>query len=223
MQPQTAVVLGATGLIGGELVDQLLKDDTFTTVRILVRRPVELMHPKLEIRVVDFNNQDDFKNKLGQGDCIFCCIGTTMKNVKGDKKLYRKIDHDIAVHAAQLGIAAGFTTYLLVSAVGANALSKNFYIGLKGETEKDVAATGFKSLYIFQPSFLLGNRKKFRFTEVMLKGVFKGISKLFSGSLTKYKAIEAADVAKAMMTAAKKSETGTHIYTFKEMMRQEKL
>ncbi|MGN6618766.1 MAG: NAD(P)H-binding protein [Ilyomonas sp.] len=219
MQPQTAVVLGATGLIGGELVDQLLKDDTFTTVRILVRKPVELTHPKLETRVVDFNNQDDFKNKLGQGDCIFCCIGTTMKNVKGDKKLYRKIDHDIAVHAAQFGVAAGFTTYLLVSAVGANASSKNFYINLKGETEKDVAETGIKSLYIFQPSFLLGKRKEFRFAELMLKGIFKTISKLFSGSLTKYKAIEAADVAKAMITASKRSEPGTHTYTFKEMMR----
>lgn len=220
MQPQTAVVLGATGLIGSELVQKLLKEDTFKTIRILVRKPVELTHPKLETRVVDFDDKDDLKNKIGQGDCIFCCIGTTMKNVKGDKVLYRQIDHDIAVHAAQAGVIAGFTTYLLVSAVGANASSNNFYIRLKGQVEKDVAATGFKSLYIFQPSFLLGKRKEFRFSELMLKGVFKAISKLFFSTLTKYKAIEAADVAKAMITAAKKSERGTHIYTFKEMMRR---
>lgn len=218
MQPQTVVVLGATGLVGNEVVKQLLKDDAFATVRILVRRPLAITHQKLEISIVDFDDINDFKNKLGKGDCIFCCIGTTMKKVKGDKTAYREIDHDIAVHAAELGKEAGFKTYLLVSSVGANANSNNFYLKLKGETEMDVTAVNLHSVYIFRPSFLLGDRNEVRLGEALSKGIFKAASKLFFGSMTKYKPIEAADVAKAMISAANLSTHGVHVCTYKEIM-----
>ena len=75
MKQQTAVVIGATGLTGSHLVLQLLADDTFNTVRILVRKPVALQHPKLQVELVDFNNYEEYKTKLGSGHCIFCCIG----------------------------------------------------------------------------------------------------------------------------------------------------
>ena len=108
MDKQTAVIIGATGLIGSLLVDTLLNDENFEKVRVLVRRPYENKHPKLEICVLDFRNLDDYKNKLGTGDAIFCSIGTTQKKVNGDKAAYRKIDYDIAVNAALFGKEAGF-------------------------------------------------------------------------------------------------------------------
>ncbi|MBA4139442.1 MAG: NAD(P)H-binding protein, partial [Segetibacter sp.] len=162
MQPLTAIVLGATGLIGGQLVERLLNDDDFEKVKILVRRPVELANKKLEVQIVNFDNLADFRAKLGSGDCIFCCIGTTQKQVKGDKTAYRKVDFDIPVNAAKMGKDAGFKKYLLVSSVGAKASARNFYLKLKGEVEKAIAEQHFESFHVFRPSMLLGDRKEVR-------------------------------------------------------------
>ena len=218
MQSLTAVVLGATGLIGKQLVQQLLVDPVFSKVRILVRRPVELSHPKLEVAIADFNNLEDYRNKLGQGDCIFCCIGTTNKKVKGDKTAYRKIDFDIAVNAAKLGKEAGFTSYLLVSAVGANAASGNFYLKLKGEVEKAIEAVGFRSFHAFRPSMLLGERKETRMGEIIGKPLIKALSVLLVGSLEKYKGIKDETVAKGMIAAAKSGAEGVFIHHYAEMV-----
>ncbi len=128
MQSITAIVLGSTGLIGEQLVQRLLDDETFEKVRILVRRPVELIHKKLEVQIVNFDDLDDFRIKLDKGDCIFCCIGTTQKQVKGDKDAYRKVDYDICVNAAKLAKEAGFKKYLLISSAGADAHANNFYL-----------------------------------------------------------------------------------------------
>jgi uncharacterized protein YbjT (DUF2867 family) len=222
MQSLTAVVLGATGLIGEQLVQQLLNDPAFSKVRILVRRPVELSHPKLEVKIVNFENLDDFKEKLGQGNCIFCCIGTTNNKVKGDKSAYRKIDFDIAVHAARFGKEAGFTNYLLVSAVGANAASKNFYLKLKGEVEKEIESINFKSFHVFRPSILFGKRKEFRLGEIFGKGVMQVLSVLLIGSLEKYKGINAATVAKAMIVAAKSDTKGIFVHHYADMLNESK-
>jgi uncharacterized protein YbjT (DUF2867 family) len=218
MLPLTAVVLGATGFIGEQLVQQLLNDPAFSKVRILVRRPVELSHPKLDAVTVDFNLTMDYKNKLGQGDCIFCCIGTTQKQVKGDNALYRKIDFDIPVFAAKFGLNAGFKKYLLVSSVGANASSKNFYLRLKGEVENAIAAVGYPAFHVFRPSMLLGKRKEFRLAETIGKGIMQGLSFLFVGALKKYRGIQGADVAKAMVAAAKTDVRGKQMYEYNEMI-----
>lgn len=219
MPPLTAVVLGATGLIGEQLVQQLLDDPAFSKVRILARRQVELSHPKLEVAVVNFDNLAQYRNKMGQGDCIFCCIGTTNSKVKGDKAAYRKIDFDISVNAAKMGKDAGFTTYLLVSAVGANAASSNFYLKLKGEVENAVAAIGFESFHSFRPSMLFGKRKEFRLGEAIGKGVMKILSVLFIGGLKKYRGIEGVIVAKALVVAAKSDEKGTSVHHYEDMMK----
>ena len=217
MDKQTAVIIGATGLIGSLLVETLLNDDSFEKIRVLVRRPYEKQHPKLEVCVLDFNNLDDYANKLGIGDSIFCCIGTTQKKVNGDKAAYRKIDYDIAVNAAILGKKAGFTKYLLVSSLGADANAKGFYLKLKGEVETKIASIGFASFHIFRPSFLLGSRNEVRTGESIMKVFFKGLSNLFLGGWTKYKAIEAKTVANAMAAAAKENFVGQKIYYYDEM------
>ena len=223
MRPLTAVVLGATGLVGEQLVHQLLNDAAFSKVRILVRRPVELSHPKLEVDLVNFDNSEDYRKKLGEGDCIFCCIGTTNKKVKGDKSAYRKIDFEIAVHAAKFAKDAGFTNYLLVSAAGANASSSNFYLKLKGEVENAITTVKLKSLHIFRPGMLYGERKEFRLAEQLGKGMMKAVSPLFSGSLKKYRGIEAITVAAAMVAAAKSDAPGVFVHHYEEMVKASNL
>lgn len=215
MNQQTAVIIGATGLTGSLLLEQLLQDTAFSTVRILVRKPVSLQHPKLQTVIVDFNNYEAFQQKLGTGDCIFCCIGTTNANVKGDETEYRKIDFDIPVNAARFGKAAGFTQYLIVSAATANSSSRIFYNRLKGEVEEVIASYKYASFHVMRPSFILGNRKEQRMGEKIFKVLFKRMSFLLP---SRWKPIEAAAIAQAMIGAAKEAKPGMHLYYYKEMM-----
>ncbi|THU39385.1 NAD-dependent epimerase/dehydratase family protein [Niastella caeni] len=217
MHRKTAVVLGATGLIGQHLVQELLHNEFFSKVRILVRRPISLNHPKADIQVVNFNDEKDIAAKIDIGDVIFCCIGTTRKKVKGNKTEYRKVDYDIPIITARLGIQHGFNQFLLVSAIGANPMAANFYLQLKGCIEEDVTALPFESIHIFRPSILLGKRKEFRTGENIGKGFMNAISFLLIGAWRKYRPIAAADVAKAMVAAANKEIAGVHLYEFDEM------
>lgn len=126
MNESTAVVIGATGLIRKSLLKQLLNNSSFNKITILVRTWDDSSHPKLEAIPVDFKNLDELSRKIPIGNTIFCCIGTTQKKVKGDKDVYRKIDFDIPVNIARLGIEKGYRQYVLVSSVGANSQSSNF-------------------------------------------------------------------------------------------------
>lgn len=197
----TATLIGATGLIGSHLLDLLLADSYFDTVRILVRRPLELNHPKLEKRLVDFSDTESYRLALEGSHVIFCAIGTTQKKVKGDMAAYRKVDYDIPVHAAVLGKLIGCETFVLVSSVGANSLSNNFYLKLKGEVENSVTATGIKNIHIVRPSLLLGKRKEFRLGERIAQAVMPVVSFLLP---KKYRPVKALAVAKEMIAAAKK-------------------
>ncbi len=218
MNDLTAVIIGASGLTGNLVLEELLRDNDFKTVRILVRRTVKIIHPKLEQEIVNFNNLDDYTKKFGEGDVIFCCIGTTQKKVKGDKELYKQIDYDIPINAASIGIANGFKKFLIVSAIGANENSSNFYVSLKGQIENALKQFHFDSLDIFQPSLLNGNRNEKRVLEKMLQGVMDIVSFLFLGPLKKYHAIGADTVAKSMVYAARQNKNGVHYYTYQEMM-----
>jgi len=218
MQSQTAVVIGATGLIGSKAVETLLRDTAFDKVRILVRKAFPVTNTKLEVQFVDFNNTDDLSQKIGKGDAIFCCVGTTQKKVKGDLNAYRKVDYDIPVNTARIALTNSFKKYLLISSVGATAKSSNFYLKLKGEVEEEISAMPFESIHIFQPSMLLGQRKEFRFGELIGKVLIQPLSFLLAGSLRKYKPIQASEVAKAMVAAAKKDATGVNIYTYDEII-----
>ncbi|MDB5223569.1 MAG: Semialdehyde dehydrogenase - binding protein [Chitinophagaceae bacterium] len=219
MNEQTAVVLGASGLIGNYLVEQLLQDDYFGTVRVLARRKIAFNHPKLQQVQVDFNDINDYTNKFGKGDIIFCSIGTTQKKVKGDKAAYEKIDHDIPVNAAHIGITNGYKKFLIVSAAGANSSSSNFYLRLKGKIENDIKQFAFETISFFRPSMLLGKRDEWRPAEKMGQVFMQLFSFMFIGSLNKYHPIKAEDVAKAMITESKQTKAGIHILEYKEMMK----
>jgi uncharacterized protein YbjT (DUF2867 family) len=217
MHRKTAIVLGATGLIGQHLVQELLQNEFFSKVRILVRRPLSLNHPKADIQIVNFNDEKDIAAKIDIGDVIFCCIGTTRKKVKGNKTEYRKVDYDIPIITARLGIQHGFNQFLMVSAIGANPAAANFYLQLKGCIEEDVTALPFESIHIFRPSILMGKREEFRLGERIGKVVISAFSFLLLGAWRKYKPIAAADVAKAMVAAANNEIAGVHTYEYDEM------
>ena len=219
MNGQTAVVLGATGLIGNLLVEELLQENYFRRVRILIRRPSVLLHPKLQHEIVNFDDDNDYTQKFGEGDVIFCCIGTTQKQVKGDKEAYKKIDFDIPVNAARIGVLKKFKKYLIVSSVGANADSSNFYLQLKGKMENTIRQFPFESISFFRPSMLLGKRNKLRHGDNMLQLCMTFFSLLLFGTLKKYHAIKAKDVAKAMIAESKRNSSGVKFFEYKQIKR----
>jgi len=216
MSERIATLIGATGLIGGELLSLLLDDDYFEKIRILIRRPFTMNHPKLERKLVDFSDADSLLVDLDESDSVFCAIGTTMKKVKGNKEAYRKIDYDIPVNIARYCKIMNCKNYVLVSSIGADSKSRNFYLKLKGEVEDIVKKVGLESTYIMRPSMLLGKRSEFRFGERMAIQLFEKISFLLP---SKYKPIEARDVAKAMLAAAKRHEKGFFLCEYKTMKR----
>jgi uncharacterized protein YbjT (DUF2867 family) len=218
MNELRALLIGATGLTGNLVLEELLKDNNFKTVRALSRREINITHPKLQHEIVNFDDIDNFSQKFGEGDVIFCCIGTTKKKVKGDKTAYTKIDFDIPVNAARIGIEKGFKKFQIVSAIGANENSSNFYLSLKGKVENALKQFPFLSIGIFQPSILNGNRKENRTGETILQTVMDLLSFLLLGPLEKYKAIGANNVAKAMVNDSKRQSTGVRYYRYPEIM-----
>jgi uncharacterized protein YbjT (DUF2867 family) len=214
-----AIILGASGLVGSSLLQQLMNDEQVGKIRILVRRYMDVKHPKVEQELVNFEDLAYFKKAIGTGKTVYCCIGTTMKQVKRDKLLYRKIDFDIPVNAAKFASENGIRQYVLVSAIGSNASSGNFYIRLKGEVEEAICEINFDSVHIMQPSFLTGPRREFRPLEIVFKPLMWALSFLLVGGLKKYKPIAASTVATAMIAAAKQNDRGVHRYTYEDMIR----
>ncbi len=205
-----AIVVGASGLIGNKLVDVLLRQPGYDEVLILVRKELPVKHPKLTQRVVDFSNLDRYAGSI-IGNALFCCLGSTKKKTP-DLTEYRKIDHDYPVQLAQIALRNKISQYHLVSAIGANAASSNFYTKMKGETEQDITKIKLPALYIYQPSLLTGDRKESRPMEVIATVLIKIINPLLIGSLKKYRSISAETVAKAMYKQSLKNEKGLHIF-----------
>ena len=210
----TATLVGATGLVGSYLLEELLNDPFFDTVRIIIRRPLDITHPKLEKKIVDFNDSDSLLVALSNSDVLFCTIGSTMKKVKGDKEAYRKIDFDIPVKLARFCKMTGCEKFILVSSAGANSKSRNFYQRLKEETEEAVKSVGLITVHIMRPSLLLGERKEFRPGENIGKAVMTSLSFLIP---EKYKAIQGKDVAKVMLALAKKNDEGILVHENREI------
>ena len=214
MSGRIASVIGSTGMIGTYLVEQLLADNYFDTVRTLVRRPVEKKHPKQEVKLVDFKDAESLKLALHGSHTIFCCIGTTQSNVRGDKDLYRSIDYDIPVNAAKYGKETGCENYIIVTAVAANSKSKQFYIRLNGELEDALAGLNLRSVHIMQPAMLLGDRQEHRALESVLMVTMKAISGLFIGSWRKFRAVDGQALARAMIVASKQDVPGYFKHEF---------
>ena len=211
---KTAVLIGATGLTGNYLLNELLNDPFYDTVKILIRRPLDINNSKLEKKIVDFNDSDSLLIAISNSDTVFCAIGTTQRNVKGDKDSYRKVDFDIPVKTARFCKLTGCEKFVLVSSVGASNTSRNFYLRLKGEVEDAIKETGLKTVHIMRPSMLLGDRKESRLGEKIGKGMMNVLSFMIP---SKYKPVHAKDVAKAMLAVSKQDKEGFFIYHYKEI------
>lgn len=211
MSTQTATLIGATGLIGGHLLEALRNDPNFSSIKVLVRRPVDFSHPKVQVIQVDFGDETAYQQAIAGSDVVFCAVGTTLKQVDSDMVAYRKIDYDIPVNAARFCAATYCPKFLLVSSVGANSKSGNFYLKLKGEVEEKVSSLGVPSVSIFRPSMLMGRKNGFRFGEKAAEVLMVALAFLIPA---KYKAIQAAEVAKAMVSVSKQNTTGVSIYEY---------
>lgn len=212
----TAALIGATGLIGNHLLNDLLNDDYVETVRILIRRPVNISHPKLEKKIVDFNDSDSVLVAMENSHVVFCSIGTTRKKVKGDLAAYRKIDFDIPVNLARFCKMTGCGKFILVSTLGADSKSNNFYLKLKGEVEDAVTALDLPSVHFMRPSMLLGERDESRIGETIGKTLMKGLSFMIP---SRYKPVHAKNVAKAMLAAGKSDEKGIIIHNNESLLK----
>ena len=216
MKEKTATIIGSTGLIGGELLNLLLRDKHFDLIRVLVRRPVEFNDPAVRVMVIDFSDDASFKSAIAGSDALFCAVGTTQKKVKGDRAAYYKVDFDIPVNSAKFCEETGCPAFLIVSSVGADSKSSNFYLKLKGEVEDKLRELKIASVSVFRPSMLLGKRKEFRFSEEVAKAISAPLTFLFP---SKYKPVKAENVARAMIAASKKGIPGFNVYHYKEMIK----
>ncbi len=199
-----ALVIGATGLVGEQLVAQLLDSPYYTSVVTLVRHARPIQHPKLQQEIFDFDQPD--ANKI-KGDDLFCALGTTLRKA-GSKAAQYKIDCTYPAEIGRMARQNGVEQYLLVSSLGADPASSNFYLRTKGDLETTIRDLHFANFVAARPSFLLGKRAEFRLGERI--GIF--FFTAFSGLIPKkYRGISAEKVAKALIALANRQLTGTHI------------
>ncbi len=197
---KTALILGASGLVGKEVLNQALEDPIYSKIKILVRSPLRITHPKLEEIVIDFAKLEQHEN-LFAVDHIYCCLGTTIKKAK-TKEFFRYVDYELPLLAARLAKGKS-EKFLVISALGANPNSPFFYNKTKGELERDLISLHLNNLIILRPSLLLGEREEYRPMEVIAGKIMKVINPLFQGPLKKYAPVKASYVAECMLSAAK--------------------
>ncbi|MGO4918768.1 nucleoside-diphosphate sugar epimerase [Maribacter spongiicola] len=197
---KTAIILGASGLTGGFLLEKLLVDDRYETIKLFSRSRIEGLPRKVQQYIGNLLELEQFKDEF-TADEVYCCIGTTAKKTP-DKAMYKKIDYGIPVAAAKLAKENGIATYLVVSAMGANKNSSVFYNKTKGEMEQAVVDQAIPNTSILRPSLIGGEREEQRALEKIGLSVFKAIQPLFIGPLKKYKIINAESIAQAMLNLA---------------------
>lgn len=182
---------------------------------VLVRRATERPPPRVVERIVDFERLD--RDAFEGVDDVFGCLGTTIKKA-GTKEAFRAVDHGYTVKVAGLARAAGATRFALVSSVGADPASKNFYLRTKGETERDLAALGFDSLVLARPSFLVGERAESRPGERIGIALGRAASFAMRGPLAKYRPVEARTVADAMIAAVGEARPGERVLLHEDLV-----
>jgi uncharacterized protein YbjT (DUF2867 family) len=214
---KTALVLGASGLVGNELVNIMIQQNKYERIHVLVREPIGIKDLKCEQHIVDFDNLQKY-SELFQVTDVFCCLGTTIKKAKS-KVAFRKVDFGYPVEAATLAKEKCADKFLIISAMGANTNSFVFYNQVKGQLEESLAQLNLPSLHIFRPSLLLGERKEFRFGEKMASKASGVLNTIMIGPLRPYKAIEAKKVATAMAHIANTDKKGVNIYSSNEIER----
>lgn len=212
---KTALVIGATGLVGKQLIRQLLTDQRFNKVIVFGRRALGIADAKLEEHLINFDAPEEWQH-LVKGDVFFSTLGTTLKQAGGQNAQY-KVDYYYQYKFAEVAAQNGVPTYVLVSSSGASPDSVIFYSRMKGQLEEDVKKLGFKSIHIIQPGLLHGDREDSRFGEELAYKVMHFLDKM--GVAGKYRPYEDRVVAQAMINAAAGAQPGVHTYTLNDVFK----
>lgn len=208
-----ALVIGATGAVGKDLVEQLLQDDSFERVDVFVRREVPIPSSKLVVHRVDFNRPEDWSGLL-TGDVLFSCLGTTIK-AAGSQDAQWKVDYTYQYEAAKAARDNGVRTLALVSSVGADARSRIFYTRMKGQLDEDVAKLGFPGCFILRPPSLI-RKGSDRFGEKAGVVLLKALNAI--GLMRSWKPMPTEKVAAAMIRLAKSGREGCRIVEAQDIL-----
>ncbi len=207
-----AIVLGASGLVGNQLVRLLLKDNSFSQVTLFVRKELSFLDNKLKQIILDFDDLESYQSQF-DGSVLFLCLGTTRKK-SPNLENYRAIDYGITLRAANLAKSAGLEEVHLISAIGASSDSSIFYNKLKGEIEEDLIKIGFESTYIYQPSMLIGTRGESRPTELFFQKLMPFFDLFMFGGIKKYHSVSKEKLAKAILKHHLNAKKGVNILTY---------
>jgi uncharacterized protein YbjT (DUF2867 family) len=210
-----AIVIGATGLVGTQLVHLLLNDIRFGKIMVFGRRTVGINHAKLEEHLIDFDKPESWQHVV-KGDIFFSTLGTTLKQAGGQEAQY-KIDYTYQYQFAEAAARNGVPVYVLVSSAGANPDSKIFYSRMKGELERDVQKLPFSSINLIQPGLLVGPRQEERTGEKVGFHVLKAFNTV--GLFKKYRPIHGSVVGQAMINAGLAAARGVHTFTLEKVFR----
>jgi uncharacterized protein YbjT (DUF2867 family) len=215
---KTALIAGATGLVGSYCLRLLLQSERYAKVIAIGRSVLPMQHPKLEQLIVDFNRLDNYRHSLIADD-IYCCLGTTLKQA-GSKENFYLVDFTYVRKLAAITSANFAAQFLVVSSLGANPSSPIFYSRVKGELEEAVKPMPFLAVHIFQPALLLGPRPHKRLGEQVAQAVMPRLNFLLFGPLKKYRPVRAETVARAMVQAAMQDGAGVCIHTSDKIVKE---
>jgi uncharacterized protein YbjT (DUF2867 family) len=210
---RNALLIGASGLVGGYCLRGLAENHSYKHIHLLVRRRIEipdnLDHAKITQHIAPLDNMAQYRSAFGVQD-VFCTLGTTIR-IAGTQEAFRKVDYEYVVSAARLAAQHNATQMLVVSALSASAHSSVFYSRTKGEMERDVQQSGIAHSCMFRPSFIEGNRAESRIGEHIGIAFTKFVAPLLVGALRKYRVIHAQTIARAMIGHALSETTGHHV------------
>jgi uncharacterized protein YbjT (DUF2867 family) len=204
---KTALLFGASGLVGSHVLSQLISNNNYSKIKLFVRSSIDISDPKIEIIQTDFNNLENHREDIKGDDCFFC-IGTTKQN-SPDKNEYRRVELEVPKQIAQIAKSNLVNSFVFVSSGYADPKSSGDYLKFKGEVEEELKKLNFPKLGIMRPSFLLGDRKEKRIGEKIGIFIFKLLSPLFLGPLKKMKPIHSAIVAKGMIAIIQNDSSQT--------------
>lgn len=202
---KTALVAGATGLVGKQIVQELIANSSWEKVIVVARRELSIQHPKLEVRLINFDQLDQIQLEV-KVDACFCALGTTQK--KSGREGMLKVDYEYVLKLAQLCTTHSIPRFIVVSSQGANHNSSFFYIRTKGQMEEAVKKAGIETVYIVRPSLITGEREEFRFSEEMGYYLYKGLQPLMFGKLKKMRPVSGLQIARCMIDLANNDAAG---------------